>query len=379
MKALEALREVATNVNNTYTQKFKENGGKVIGYHCSFLPLGEIYHAAGMMGLRLRANEAKSTTVGDTYFGAVICSYPKCMLQMAGDGKYKILDGLVTSTGCDAMRRMYDCWRKADEEYTGILPEFFEMLGIPHKSLDFNVEWFIDEMNLHIQKIEEHFGVKVTKESLSNSIKVFNEARALMRELDDLRISNPVPISGEDVLAVHIASCGMPMDDYIPLLKEVIEDVKKEGKEIKGKRLMLVGSVNDDLQFIKSIEEEGCVIVADTLCFGSRFYENRISEEGDPTESLAKGYLDDVKCPRMIGKFKERKAYMLEKAKHANVDGFILQNIRFCDLHGSENGVFERDFEAEGYPCLLIEREYGASTEAGRIKMRVDAFLRRLK
>ena len=58
--------------------------------------------------------------------------------------------------------------------------------------------------------------------------------------------------------------------------------------------------------------------------------------------------------------------------------GIILQNIRFCDLHGSENGLFEKDFEKMGIPCLRLEREYGPLTETGRMKMRIEAFFERI-
>ncbi len=379
MDAIDIFKDIATNANNRYVRKFKENGGKVIGYNCSFLPMGEIYHAAGMMGFRLRANEAGSTAIGDAYYGAVICSFPKSMLHMAGEGKYDFLDGLVTSTGCDALRRLYDCWRKAAEDYEGILPDFFEMVGIPHKSLDFNIDWFVEEMKIHIEKLENHFNVNVTDENLKLSISKFNRVRGLLKKLDEYRIKDQPSLSGEAALAVHTACSGMPVDDCIPLLEELLADLEKNNSGIKGKRLMLVGSTNDDIQFVKAMEDEGCVIVADTICFGSRFFEQHISEDGNPVEALAKGYLDDVKCPRMIGQFKKRKAYMLEKARRAKVDGIILQHIRFCDLHGSENGVLERDFEALGIPCLVIERDYGSHLETGRIKMRADAFLRRLK
>jgi len=55
-----------------------------------------------------------------------------------------------------------------------------------------------------------------------------------------------------------------------------------------------------------------------------------------------------------------------------------LQHIKFCDLHGVDNMLFERDLESEGIPCLRIEREYG-SFDTGRIKTRVDAFLERIR
>jgi benzoyl-CoA reductase/2-hydroxyglutaryl-CoA dehydratase subunit BcrC/BadD/HgdB len=65
--------------------------------------------------------------------------------------------------------------------------------------------------------------------------------------------------------------------------------------------------------------------------------------------------------------------------KNGKIDGVILQNIRFCDLHGSENGLFERDLEANGIPCMRLEREYGPLVETGRMKMRVDAFIERIQ
>ena len=379
MKPLEIFKNVATDVNNSYLKNFKENGGKIIGYTCAFLPVGEIYHAAGMMGLRLHANEAQETTIGDTYYGAVICSFPKCMLQMAGEGKYNLLDGLVISTGCDAMRRMHDCWRKASEEYEGILPDFFEMVGIPHKTPDFSQDWFVEEIKMHIKQLEDHFKVKITDDNLRQSILLFNKARNMLQELDDLRHQEQAPISGADVLAVSISACSMPMDAFVIVLQELLDDLKKVKEGLPGKRVMLVGSVNDNFTFLEAIEEEGCVVVADTLCFGSRFFENKISTEGDPIKALGRGYLDDVKCPRMIGQYKARRDYMMDKAKKAKVDGIILQNIRFCDLHGSENSILAKEFEESGVPCLDIEIDYGSHLETGRIKMRVDAFLRRIQ
>jgi benzoyl-CoA reductase/2-hydroxyglutaryl-CoA dehydratase subunit BcrC/BadD/HgdB len=103
-----------------------------------------------------------------------------------------------------------------------------------------------------------------------------------------------------------------------------------------------------------------------------------VSEEGDPVEELAKRSLAHNDCPRMYGEYRERLNRLREKAEKGRVHGVILQNIRFCDLHGSENGLFERDLEKLGIPCMRLEREYGPIVESGRMKMRIDAFLERI-
>jgi hypothetical protein len=53
----------------------------------------------------------------------------------------------------------------------------------------------------------------------------------------------------------------------------------------------------------------------------------------------------------MLGYYKTRFAYVIGCDRKTKVDGVVLQNVRFCDLHGSENGIFERDLEAAGYPA----------------------------
>ena len=374
------FKEIAGSIGNKYVKKWKDEGKAVIGYPCTFIP-GEIIHAAGLLPFRLRGVGTSSLSIGDTYFGPVICSFPKCILQLAGQGEYGFLDGAVILNGCDSMRRLDECWRKAGEDYAGTLPGFFHYMGVPHKITDYSIAWFEDELKALIAKIEEHFEVEITERALKKSIRVYNEGRRLLMELDEIRSSRAAPVTGEEVTAIMLAGFATPREEYNKLLKETIDNLKKERptKTLNhGKRIMVVGSTSDDLDFIRLIEESGCIVVADTMCFGTRSYSDLADEKGDPVSSLARRYLSHKFCPRMFGYYKDRLACIMDMARKAEVDGVILQNIRFCDLHGSENGIFERDLEAEGIPCMRMEREYGPLVETGRIRMRVDAFMERI-
>jgi len=84
-------------------------------------------------------------------------------------------------------------------------------------------------------------------------------------------------------------------------------------------------------------------------------------------------------CPRMFGWYKTRLGAIAQRVRDVKADGVILQNIRFCDMHGTENGLMERDLEGIGVPTLRIEKEYGPLTETGRLKMRVAAFIEQLE
>jgi len=376
---MKAFHESSTILFNRHVQDWKNGGGKVVGYTCSYVP-DEIFHAAGILPYRLRGIEAKEMNIGDAYFGPFICSLPKCLLQLAGEGKYHFLDGVIVTPGCDSMRRLDDCWRKAGEDRAEALPSFFFHYAVPHKTADYSLKWFIEETQRLKAAVENHFNVTISDDQLHEAIGIYNEGRLLLSRLDALRCATDVAISGADALAVVLASTTIPRKAFNELLKELITELEAAKHPIRGrKRLMLVGSANDDIELVRLIEGDEAVVVADNLCFGARFYADLVEPEGDPIAALAKRYLFHNDCPRMFGDYKGRLNILKDKIERAAVDGVILQNIRFCDLHGSENGIFERDLEAAGIPCIRIEREYGPLVETGRIRMRIDAFLERLE
>ncbi len=375
----EEIREAVTVLANRYVMKWKGGGGRIVGYPCSYMPV-EVIAAAGMLPFRLRAMEVVSTSIGSSYYGPVVCSFPKCILQIAGERKYAFLDGAVVCNGCDTMRRLDDCWRKANDDMPGILPPYFVHFAVPHKVTDYSVTWFAGEIRKLIGSLEKHFNTAISDDKLKKAITEYNRTRTLLGEIDAMRSGPDVFLSGTDAMAIFIAGTAMPAADFNTLLEDILGDLKKRKKKdaLPGRRLLLAGSVIDDIDLFRTIEEAGAVIVADTVCFGSKDRTDLVREDGDPVAALAGRYLGSVKCPRMFGDYKRRFAFLKELAEKTGAEGVILQNIRFCDLHGSENGIFERDLEAAGIPCLRMEREYGPLGDEGRVRMRIDALLERI-
>jgi bcr-type benzoyl-CoA reductase subunit C len=371
--------EEATRIENDAITQWKQSGKKVVGYTCSYVP-PEIFHAAGILPVRLRGIETEGMEIGDAYFGPFICSFPKCLLQLAGKGVFSFLDGVVITPGCDAMRRLDECWRKAGNDHQGIVPAWFEYFDVPHKTEVHGMKWFVQEIRNLVERIEQHFGVSITGNALRKSIREYNRGRRLLKAVEDLRAEEKIRVSGTDVFAATVAGTVLPREEYTRQLEEWLADLKRRKPLENGnKRLMVIGSISDEIDLFQLIENKtDAVVVAENLCFGIRYEGNEIPEDQDPITSLARHYLEKSVCPRMFGKYKQRLALLKEKIERTRVDGIIMQNIRFCDLHGSENGLFERDLEAEGVPCLRIEREYGPLTETGRIKLRIDAFLERI-
>lgn len=378
---MKVFNDAATQVQCDSITKWKKEGKPIVGYTCSYTP-AEIFYAAGILPVRLRGIETEGTEIGDTYFGPFICSFPKCILQLAGKGKFSFLDGAIITPGCDGMRRLDECWRKAGEDFEGIVPDYFYYFDVPHKSINHGMAWYIEEIERLIESLESHFNVSITKKKLSAAIKEFNKGRRLLNEVENLRSKDSVLVNGTDVFAATVAGTVMPREEYTRELKKWVTGIKRRKTPLnKDKhRVLLVGSISDEIDLFELVEDtKKAIIVGENLCFGIRFEGNEIKEEGDPIAALAEHYLGASVCPRMYGKYGERLAILKERIKASQAQGVIMQNIRFCDLHGAENGLFERDLESMGIPCLRVEREYGPHIDAGRMKIRINAFLERIE
>ena len=377
---MKVFNDAATEVQCESIVNWKKAGKPIVGYTCSYAP-AEIFHAGDILPVRLRGIETDGMEIGDTYFGPFICSFPKCILQLAGKGKFSFLDGTIITPGCDAMRRLDENWRKAGEDFEGIVPDYFHYFDVPHRAEDYGMEWYIDELKKLIKSLEDHFNVEITNEKLSAAIKEFNIGRKLLNEVENLRFKKDIKVSGTEVFAATIAGTVMPRDEYTQELKKWITTLKKRKKSFsKDKhRVMVTGSISDEIGLFELIEDtDKAIIVGENLCFGIRYEGNEIKEDGDPIEAMADHYLGKSVCPRMYGKYKERLALLKEKIERSNADGVIMQSVRFCDLHGAENALFERDLEKMGIPCLRVEREYGPHIDIGRMKLRIGAFLERI-
>lgn len=371
--------EAATKLEIPSIQQWKEDGGKIVGYTCSFIPV-ELFYAAGILPVRLRGINATSMEIADSYYGPFVCSFPKAVLQLAGNGSYDFLDGVVISNGCDTMRRLDDCWRKMGADIKGSSPPWFHYVDIPHKPDGHASDWYVNQLKKMITAVERQFNVSITREKLQHAVSEQNKVRRLLWDLEKLRQDSCLKVTGSEAYTAIIAGTVMPRDSYSEHLCQFLDEVRSRSEDVAvdRKRLFLSGSVCDDFDLINLIEQSDAVVAGENVCFGVRNVEDMVDEKIDPVSALAAKYLSGSVCPRMMGWYKERSAMIMNRIKSLKADGVIMQNIRFCDLHGSENGLFEKDLEKNGLPALRIEREYGPLVDSGRLKMRVDAFIEQL-
>ncbi len=358
----------AANVPNSWIDDWKQEGKKVLGYFCSYIP-DEIIHAADILPIRIRARSCADTPMGDAFMCPTTCSYTRCCLELANRKELNYLDGIVSANTCDQIRRLYDNIRfKTPFPY-----QYF--LNIPALVNDITLDWFKHELFKFKEDLEKSFEIKITDEKLKQAVKTYNKSRTLLKDLYFLRKRDRPPISGTELMKVILAGVTIPKEQYNDLLTQLLKEAnEKEGISSHKARIMVVGSMLDDPEFVNVIEEQGGLVVTDSLCFGTRYFWDLVNETANPLDALSERYLSKVSCPRMTDGHPSRTQFVKDMIKEFHVDGVILQRMKFCPFWWGEIFMLRNELKELDVPCLELEKEYMLSG-VGAMKTRVQAFM----
>jgi len=358
-------------------RELNSQGTKVIGYFCCYVPV-EFFTALSMVPYRIQGGVNEPITEADTYLETIMCPFVRSAFDLALKNRYDFLDGLVVPHTCDTVQRIYDIWKYYRK------PAYSHFINVPHMLQPSSYEFFKEELLTFRRSLERFAGKKMTDEALSGAVQLHNENRSLVRELYDLRKSDPPLTSGVEILKTVVAGMGLPVLEFNDLLRSVIKEIKERGSgpQKKPVRILIYGSVIDDISFVQLIEESEANVVMDDLSTGSRGFWHDVEVTSDPLDGIVNRYLDKIYCPRTYRPQAEtpekdldnRFGYVYKFATDFKVNGVILYVIRFCDTYELDAPDFRDYFQKKGLPVLYLEDDYSATT-LGQLKTRVQAFL----
>ena len=99
-RAFQTFSEAAATLAGPALRRWKKRGGKVVGFFCTMVP-EELFLAAGLLPFRMRATGSTGTELADAYFTRLNCSFPRNCFNLALEGEFDFLDGLVGINSCD--------------------------------------------------------------------------------------------------------------------------------------------------------------------------------------------------------------------------------------------------------------------------------------
>jgi benzoyl-CoA reductase subunit C len=375
---------LAADIYNNRTRRVLElqrQGKKIFGYLCIY-PILEMLTAFDIVPIRLFGDINEPITKANNYLPTVVCPFLRSYLDLGLKGKYNFLDGIITSHICDVGAGVPAIWNYA------IKTPYTYHFDTPHTMRESAEAYHRTLLDSLQQSLEEYTGKKLSPQKLAEAVKKYNGQRALVRALYDLKKPDPPLVSGVETIQVIKAVQSLPVDEGSALLQEVIAEAKtrRNGPVKKSGRLMLWGSILDNSNLVAMIESLDANVVMDDTCVGSRPYFNDVKITPNPLDGLAEHYLNHIKCPRTfiaeyfakekdhISDLKRRYGYLGDYARDWQVNGVILEALKYCDTHGYEVPSVKDYIQEIGLPSLYLEHDYTPGM-ISPLKTRVQGFL----
>lgn len=365
MSRITAEKLIENAVENL--KEIKENG-LILGIPQHGLVPEELIHASGLFPLRLTLAGREEQEIGDEYLSPTTCPFGRSSIGFFDKNHelYSKIDYLLTGTFCNGVQNIGN--------YAG----YFDISTIPfitpHTHMKSAFSFYLSEIIKLKKELEKISKRKISNEDINRSIKIYNEARGILREIDFYRYQNPSLISGSDLFFLVHELMLIGPEKMIEKLIEFKNDIKNNAVIKNRRRVFLTGTgicLGDNLYEFIELECDG-LIVGDDLWSGLDYYRVNVNLDSNPLENLARKYLYDNMCGRMIPD--PRINYIYELYKNSNARGIIYHILKYCDSYSGLKYEFKTSVNKKNIPILELERDY-AESNIGQIKTRIEAFL----
>ncbi len=364
-------RELLEDMDYPTVQRWRENGGKVIGHFQVYFP-EEIAHAAGALPFKLRGAPVEPRHA-DSRFGSYLCSIIKSSLELALSKNIE-LDMFVTHPICDAARNLAAIWGR-NFEYP------CQILYLPQNAnSSYTIQYLRDEYHRLQEEIEGVTGRKISPEDLRRSLAVFNRNRALLRQLYQIKRDTPWLCSADEAYALLAVGGLLPREEHNELLETVLPLLKNRPNKRQDKiRVVFEGGFCEQPPFdmIRAIGQS-CYVVDDDLLIGLRWITDDVPVEGDPLYNLAQAYVEQSSySPVQHDHRKPKEKMLLERIKNARAQAAIVTSAKMCEPGLEEQVTYTRFLDEEGIPYFVSEFEENM-TSFDHMEIQLETFVENL-
>jgi len=346
----------------------KRTGGKVLGYFCTYVP-EEVLYAANVLPVRILGSHQPQDVTEPHIFG-MYCPFCRDCLAQGLKGRYDYLDGIMIAQSCLHIRQAYTSWD------IHLPREFSYYMPFPNKVQSPRAKpYLVGEIQRFIKAVEKWTGKKITDTNLKEGIRIMNKDRESMRKVYELRKADNPPLTGLEAMYMVVSSQFTDKREHNEELERVLKELPSRKPERNvGARLMIVGSEDDDTEFVAMVEKVGATFVIDDHCTGTRYFWNKVERKnGNPIEAIAERYIKRPACPSKDWEVRTRLPHILSLAKEWKASGAILIQQKFCDPHELDIPPLKKLLEQNGIPTLFLE--FDVTVPIGQFRTRVEAFL----
>ncbi|SHO58212.1 double-cubane-cluster-containing anaerobic reductase [Vibrio quintilis] len=356
-----------------YVSGQKASGQSVVGFYCEFTPR-DLIMAAGAIPVCLCGSSQKSIGYAETVLPANLCPLIKSSYGYVISGACPLLndaDLLVAETTCDGKKKVYEILARDKNMHV------LELTQKPDEQVAF--QHWLAEVEALKHKLEETFDIEITDQKLRDAIRMMNEERRLILEVQTLGRHKPSIVSGYEVAQVRSPVAGDP--EYLKQLKNFLLMGQRrleqgyQAAPVDAPRVLLTGcpTGHGTEKLIEIIEECGGIVVVQEACSGIKGVYEAVAEQGDPLEAIARKHFN-IPCSCMTHN-QRRETLLQTLAEEYQADVVIDLVWQACHTYNVES-VLIHDFVRNQLqlPYMKVETDYSDS-DREQLKVRVQTLL----
>jgi benzoyl-CoA reductase subunit C len=306
-------------------------GRKAVGYMPVYVPR-ELIHAAGMLPVGiLGGGDQLEVIQGDAYYQSYICRIPRSTIELGLTGRLDCLDGMLFPSICDVIRNLSGMWQI-------LFPQkYVRYFDVPQNYEDaVGGKFYIEELEILREDLGKLAGTTVTDAALNASIAVYNENRAVIRDLYAARAERPWQIPTSEVYLVLRAGMVLPPEAHTQLVREYLAAALAEKRPQRDNaRVVINGTFCEQppLALIKSIEMAGCYVVDDDFMLVTRWLLDDVPADANPLEELSRAFLhrSASTAAKYDARREDKGQYLLHQVKTRGAEGVVFSAPSFCD------------------------------------------------
>ncbi|MBZ0112587.1 MAG: 2-hydroxyacyl-CoA dehydratase [Thermoanaerobaculia bacterium] len=360
-------RDTVEEGDYSAVQRWREGGGRVVGHFQVYFP-SELVHAAGMLPVKV-CGAPVETRHADSRFGSYLCSILGTSLELALNGTLE-LDMFVSHPICDAARNLAAIWSRNFDYPCQILylPQNANSKG--------SADYLRGEYARLLAELEEIAGRRVETADLARSIDLFNESRALVRRIYEVRRETPWKINAEDSYSLVAIGGFLPVEEHLDLLRTVVPMIEQNERKPEDRiRVVFEGAFCEQppLDLIRMLGRT-CYVVDDDFLIGLRWITEDVETEGDALGNLARAYLEQSSySPVQHDNRKPKEKMLLDRVRRSKADAVILTAAKMCEPGLEEQVAYVSALDDEMIPYFISEFEQNMSSFGG-LELQLETF-----
>ena len=364
-------RELVEDMDFPTVRRWREAGGKVVGHFQVYFP-EEIVHAAGMLPFKVRGAPVEPVQ-SDSRFGSYLCSILKTSLELVLSGRIE-LEMFVTHPICDAARNLAAVWGR-NFSYP------CQILYLPQNANSKHAATYLrDEYGRLKRAVEAIAGREISDDDLRASLSVFNENRALLRELYAIKRESPWRVSADDAYALAAVGGLVPREEHNALLKAALPLIReRDAKRQDRIRVVFEGGFCEQppLDLIRAIGRS-CYVVDDDFMIGLRWILEDVPVDGDPLQNLARAYLETSSySPVQHDLRKPKEKMLLKRIEDSGAEAAIVTAAKMCEPGLEEQVAYTRALDEANIPYFVSEFEENM-TSFDHLEIQLETFVENL-